>query len=434
MRVKLLADSCFVFEHSGVRILTDPWLGTRIYGGSWVQFPQPVLSGGNPLDVEWVYISHIHQDHCDLKTISQIPRSARILTLDRSPNFVARSLEYWGLGHEIINVPLGQRFKLADGLEVEILDANPEHAYNNMLDSSLLLHTNDYSILFANDNLPYPGQIEYLQTLDLKLAILPPSGGSGYPACYENLTDHQKLIRRDEIAKSYFESASSCLRMIDPEFFLWSAHSHMIAGRNAWLNRFMSWPQSGSEPYEFLAKSQNPPTALPLLLRSGDWVDLSEVNGPSTLEEAAQFYNDEEDRLVFIAAEEQHGRPYDFEHLDKPGPGCNIHKLLRLAFSSLVERITTARLDLPWKLTVVWETSSASMELFTPFRYVEGSAFNETGRERSLEIRLDSRLLVLLITGLFSWNIADASGFLRYRRNPDEYTNELYLALNYLKI
>ena len=43
MRVTLVTDSCFLFEHAGIRILTDPWIGTSIYGGAWLQFPRPVI-------------------------------------------------------------------------------------------------------------------------------------------------------------------------------------------------------------------------------------------------------------------------------------------------------------------------------------------------------------------------------------------------------
>jgi L-ascorbate metabolism protein UlaG (beta-lactamase superfamily) len=35
MKITLVADSTFIFEHCGVRILTDPWIGATIYGGAW---------------------------------------------------------------------------------------------------------------------------------------------------------------------------------------------------------------------------------------------------------------------------------------------------------------------------------------------------------------------------------------------------------------
>ena len=88
MKVTFVADSTFIFEHEGLRILTDPWIGTTIYGGAWRQFPQPVIKPSDVGRLDYIFISHIHEDHCDAQTIAALDRNATVLLMDRKPNFV----------------------------------------------------------------------------------------------------------------------------------------------------------------------------------------------------------------------------------------------------------------------------------------------------------------------------------------------------------
>jgi hypothetical protein len=53
--------------------------------------------------------------------------------------------------------------------------------------------------------------------------------------------------------------------------------------------------------------------------------------------------------------------------------------------------------------------------------------------EPYLAIETDAPLLWQLLTGKFSWNIADAAAFLTYYRVPNVYDQHAVIALNYLR-
>lgn len=72
---------------------------------------------------------------------------------------------------------------------MEVIDAKPAHKRNYLIDSSLILHTDEGSVYFTNDNPPYPAVIRHLQQYRFELTLPPASGGSGYPACYTNSCD-----------------------------------------------------------------------------------------------------------------------------------------------------------------------------------------------------------------------------------------------------
>ena len=206
MRVTLVADSCFLFEHAGMRMLTDPWIGTAIAGGAWIQFPRPVITAEQVGKLDYIFISHIHEDHCDLPTIRHLDRNARVILMDRKPNFVENFLRHNRFGFkEVINVPLRTQYPIGPGMSVEVVEADPKHTLNHLVDSAMLLHYDGKSIYFANDNPPYPEIDEYLKRYDFELALLPPVGGSGYPAFYDSLSDEQKSMRATQIIDGYHE-------------------------------------------------------------------------------------------------------------------------------------------------------------------------------------------------------------------------------------
>jgi len=80
MQIKLFRSSTVGIHSSNFKLLTDPWLTDGIYYGSWSHYPYYDLKKNlkeiNSYDA--IYISHIHEDHCDDKTLSLIRKDIPI--------------------------------------------------------------------------------------------------------------------------------------------------------------------------------------------------------------------------------------------------------------------------------------------------------------------------------------------------------------------
>jgi len=431
MKVQLIADSCFLFDFNGIRILTDPWIGGAIYGGSWLQYPPPNVLAKDIGSLDYIFISHIHEDHCDLTTLAQLDRNAIVILMDKVPNFVEKFLDYHSLKFKaVINLKPRVKYEAAPNLFFEVVEADPEHELNHILDSSLLIHFNDKTIYFANDNPPYPGLDDYLSQYNFELALLPPAGGSGYPACYLNLTDEEKKMRASEIIEQYHEIMLSCLRRLKPRLFACAASSHVLAGRSAKLNELMAWSKSAAAPYLYIAnKIEKNDQFRPVLLNSGDQIDLEGELG-ADFSHAIDFYENEVERDNFIndvASIISHD--HDAIRLS---PSISFEHLITLAFSRLERYLTMKGIDLQWNYSIqISSDQYANISLSKPYRLTFSA---EPCKENRLLVSCDFKLLYLLLTGGFSWNIADASGFLSYHRFPDEYVFEVYIALNHLRV
>ena len=72
MKIKNIGSSSAILESNGKRILFDPWLDDPIAYGSFFHWP-PLKMGVTDIgEVDYVYISHIHEDHCSPGTIKHL--------------------------------------------------------------------------------------------------------------------------------------------------------------------------------------------------------------------------------------------------------------------------------------------------------------------------------------------------------------------------
>jgi UDP-MurNAc hydroxylase len=440
MEVTFVADSTFIFEHASIRLLTDPWIGTTIYGGAWRQFPPPVIKPSEVGRLDYIFISHIHEDHCDPQTIAALDRNAVVLLMERTPNFVEAFLRRHQFHfREVRKIPPFKKTPLTNDLAVEIIDADPSHALNHLIDSALLLHWGGKTIHFANDDSPYPESYPHLKQYDFALSILPASGGSGYPACFDSLSLEEQARERDRIVAMYFKTFAGAVNELRPRRILASAGNHVIVGRSARLNNRMTFLSSPMAAYRYTYDHLDAETrrrVMPLNLHEGEtWdADAPETQDPETVWALAMKEGDRQDRKRRFLDDSMVQGAYDHDRMPVPA-SLDWGKLFQEAGEALLRSTADAKIDfksniyigLPTKPTPSFGVINGSKRTIGIVDGVNPKA------EPYLEVMTDDNLMYQLLRGDFSWNIADAAGFLRYRRIPNVYDQEAVIALNYLR-
>ena len=439
MKVTFVANSTFIFEHEGVRILTDPWIGTTIYGGAWRQFPQPVIKPSDVGRLDYIFISHIHEDHCDAQTIAALDRNATVLLMERKPNFVDSFLRRHEFNfREVRKIPPFQKTALTPNLAVEIVDADPSHVLNHLIDSALLLHWDGKTIHFANDDAPYEGSYAHLKQYDFALSILPASGGSGYPACFVSLSDEEQAREKERIVISYFDTFVDAVTKLRPKRVLASAGNHVIVGRSADLNKRMTFLSTPMAAYRYLYDHLDADArrhVMPLNLREGDcWdADRDDRSNPEAIWKASMVEGDRLERKSRFCIESKvHGYAHDKIVLPKD---LDWQQLFHDAATALLRSVAAAKVDFKSHIYIDLPTEPEPRLGHVDgangkFDILEASA---PKLEPYLQISSDRNLMYQLLRGDFSWNIADAAGYLRYRRIPNVYDQEAVIALNYLR-
>ena len=79
MKQTFFQSSAVMIETKGVKILCDPWLVDGELYGSWNHYPPIDFQPQNFNDVDFIYLSHIHQDHFSKKSLSKLNKDIPVI-------------------------------------------------------------------------------------------------------------------------------------------------------------------------------------------------------------------------------------------------------------------------------------------------------------------------------------------------------------------
>jgi len=231
MRVTYYGQACTLTHAGGLKILTDPWLTEGAYSGTW--FHTHVLADAGvtpqsfPKDIDYLFLSHEHQDHLDIATLRHFPPDLPILICKFASAKFSNFLK--GLGFtNIREVPSGERLHLGDGVHVTIFGTVE---YTN--DSAILIEHDGVRLFNETDcKLSYE-HLQKIGELGIDIGFYMFSGANWYPICYDYPSDAMlelvrrrrksllnSLVQRVKLTKPRFAvpAAGPCT-VLDPEFF-----------------------------------------------------------------------------------------------------------------------------------------------------------------------------------------------------------------------
>jgi len=418
-----------IMEHNGKRILFDPWLDEGIFHGAWFHFPPPVLGIKEIGHVDYVYISHIHEDHCSAGTIKHINTDAEIILMDRTPNLVKNFLTNNDFNFKKIHVISPRSpIEIEPGLIVDMVEPNPKDEMARLIDSSLVLKWDGFTVYNANDCQPHSDGIEYIKKNyeKLDLALLPYTGGSGYPGCYTNLTDDEKLSEKNRIIEGRIQSFIETVRRLNPVSVMPFADEWCVGGSRSHLNKFVAH-SSCKGSVKSLYEDANLESNL-LLLNSGQEYDF---NTNQKLPDEPYKHFTDEDRDQYIRSN-LNNVTYDYEKFSFE-TAVSLSRLIRYARTRQWDM--QKRLNFFPDFNFYFESVDANQRFCINAKTedIEEGTLSSQLIEPYLRISVSRDLLIMLLLGHISWNIADAAFFLDYDRAPNNYDPEIYALLNYLK-
>src|SRR5947209_6720517 len=195
MRVTYFGQACTLIEVAGRKILTDPWLTEGAYFGTW--FHTHILAEAGvtletvPKDIDYIFISHEHEDHLDPEALRHFSPDIPVLICKFSTPKFRRYLEALGR-RDIHEVPSGDTVSLGDGVKVTILGTAE---YTN--DSAILLEGEGCRVLNETDCKLGYDDLEGIGHHGVDIGFYMFSGANWYPMLYDYPDDVQReLVRR----------------------------------------------------------------------------------------------------------------------------------------------------------------------------------------------------------------------------------------------
>jgi beta-lactamase family protein len=126
MKITHIGHASLLVEVGGLRILSDPWWGGPCFGAQWWIYPRPFLEPVQGQRLDYIFISHGHEDHFHPGTLRTLDRSARML-LAKGSSFAPQAK---ALGFEIIEVAPTVPAEIGPGLFCRII---PTYGGDNLM-------------------------------------------------------------------------------------------------------------------------------------------------------------------------------------------------------------------------------------------------------------------------------------------------------------
>jgi len=203
MHLTHLGHAGFILEVGGLRILIDPWFFSAFLN-SWFPYPDNrfLLDSVLQQKFDYLYVSHLHEDHFDAKFLGRFPKEVAVLL----PNYRSKALgrKFSAAGFRNL-IPLGHRqaADLPGGVRATmLLDTSHKE------DSGLMIEHGGFRFLDLNDCnttlSELPGDIDLLAAQF--------SGAMWYPNCYEydRETMAQKVAQvRADLMKSLLQKCAA---------------------------------------------------------------------------------------------------------------------------------------------------------------------------------------------------------------------------------
>ena len=286
------SSACLLISTSNCNILCDPVQTCPHYGG-WLLYPRISAEQLIINPVDYIFISHIHQDHYDPAFIKKllllnkkihgfIPRI--LIAKRKNLNFLALKMD-----KDCLNFDEIETIKIKD-TEVSIFPFDTGKKTD--IDSALFVKYRNRSVLNLNDIiLDQTFLLSLNDQLKTEITLLATSyaGAGPYPHCYSNDAAilHDLHIKKVEYNKNKFHSFAA---IFNPKFILPFAGEHLLTGSQYWLNDYRGI-------YDRFYTKEMDPRSRPLCTFEENYIDLEdeivigEHNMPDTENSQFSFYS-----------------------------------------------------------------------------------------------------------------------------------------------
>lgn len=213
-------DGVFYLGHAsilvvlgGKKILFDPIVLSQPYDDAWVFYPSQIVDP-RWYEVDAVVVSHIHQDHYDLKFLNLLPPSVKLIVVGQRPVFeqdiAARA------GHPVTVLEPELVHEIFPG--VKFYAVNHE---SNGIDSSAIVYNDKFCVYHGNDNYLQPESMRKFTEVGphINVACIPYAYIHWYPFLmdYGDGGAAHKEAERARLVNYYMDDCLNNIEILRPD-------------------------------------------------------------------------------------------------------------------------------------------------------------------------------------------------------------------------
>jgi UDP-MurNAc hydroxylase len=454
MKVTSLNSASVLIEDNStqenVKILCDPWLVGEEYFGSWGMYPPYEFKSEKFDDVDFIYISHIHPDHCSKKTLQKLNKKIPVII----HNFPDKSLKFTieSLGFEVIEVEHNLRIRLKKNVFINILAADNcdpnicgklmgcgllETKFGTTQIDTMSIIDNEKEVIVNTNDCPFQiakNTAKIVKSLYSKIDLLLVGyvKASSYPQTFE-LEEGEKIKESLVKQEQKLETTKEYIDLFEPKYYIPFAGRYTLVGKFSNLNLFRGEPEL-EYAFEWLKKRISQEKHKGIILNHDEYFDISKEQISKeykviTIKEKQQYIDNILSKKIF-----------DYEKEIFP----NISELIKLIHEAYKNFELTRK-------TIGWISDTTIILHFNSIKYRKtgepiGVAISCNGNgiqilieekditkiKKYLLMSLDLRLLKWLLQGpkKAHWGLVDIGCHIKYKRVPNTYERALYYCWN----
>ena len=424
MKVRYIYSACVEIETNSTRILCDPWFTEGAFDGSWFHYPKVK----DPLKVlnkpDYIYISHIHQDHYDqifLKKILKKFKKAKIIVPNFKRNYLLNRMRFDG-------IPA----KPFDHLKINKTNIHlvPNEYDITDIDSGIIVNEGSKTVMGLVDcvyNKNFHLNLKkiigrYTDKIDLLMA--PHSGANSFPHTFFNSTSEKKLLRKwsDWKINLNKDRYKNWCKIFKSKYHLPYAGKYVIGGKNINFNHYYGV----MDPIN-IKKFDNKAVIL------GDYGGEINLNTGRVSKERTKKY-DQKKIKTYLKKIQKFKYNYEKE-INIPYGSINFRKLFNLGYLKAMN-FSTLKSDyfFCFKLSDNDKPIGFSALFNINKKKKSKVLFNEVFKMPGTVINIDYKLIFGLLTGLYHWDNASVGSLYKSKRMPFKYNEGAQNFLNFMQI
>ncbi len=294
MKITQLNSASITIEDSigdsKIKILCDPWLDGEEYLGSWAIYPPYDFNPNNFDDVDFIYVSHIHPDHCSAKTLSKLNKNIPVLIHNFPEKFLKNKIESFGF--KTIELEHGIRLQLKNHFYVNIMAADncdpticgqimgcglAEDKFKTTQIDTMAVFDNEKQVIVNTNDCPFDIAKNTASLIKLvygKIDVLLVGyvAASSWPHCY-NLSDDIKKQESIKKQLAKLETSKKYIELLQPSYYIPFAGRYTLCGKNSILNSYRGEPEL-EDAFQWLCSNIQSDKNKGIIMNNNCWFDI----------------------------------------------------------------------------------------------------------------------------------------------------------------
>lgn len=450
--IALNSASVLIEEKSpqgNVKILCDPWLVGEEYFGSWGMYPPYQFRPEKFEDVDFIYISHIHPDHCSVKTLEKLNKKIPVII----HNFPEKSLKFTieKLGFKVVEIEHNLRVKLKKNVFINILAADncdpnicgklmgcglQETKFGTTQIDTMSIIDNEEEVIVNTNDCPFQiakntAKLVKLMYPKIDLLLVGYVKASSYPQTFE-LKEEEKIAESKIKQEQKLETTKEFINLFEPRYYIPFAGRYTLSGKFTDLNPYRGEPEL-EYAFEWLKNRILQEKHKGIILNHDENFNITKEK---VSKEYQSILNKKKQEYIENILSQ---KIFDYEKESFP----DLSEILKL-IPKAYENFERTRKFIGWNsdTTIIVRFNIKYKKVEDPIGVAiscNGSGFRTLMNENEIEnfekyllMSLDLRLLKWLLQGprKAHWSLVDIGCHIKYKRVPNTYEKALYYCWN----